>query len=74
MEINRLEALRDAATHGGRTVMVAGEGHAGDLATKALLASLAQGEMQQAGLPVKKSPKPSTNSLRDDAGKSGDAS
>lgn len=40
MDINRLEALRDAATHGGRTVLVTGEGGA-DTATKALLGTLA---------------------------------
>ncbi len=74
MEINRLEALRDAATHGGRTVMVAGEGHGSDLGTKALLASLARGEMEQADLPAKKSPRPPASSLRDDAGKNGEVS
>lgn len=40
MDINRLEALRDAATHGGRTVLVTGEG-GGDTASKALLGTLA---------------------------------
>src|SRR3546814_1769547 len=40
MEINRLEALRDAATHGGHTVLVAGAG-GGSLESKALLAALA---------------------------------
>ena len=40
MDINRLEALRDAATHGGRTVLVTGEG-GGDTASKALLGALA---------------------------------
>src|SRR3546814_13025354 len=39
MEINRLEALRDAATHGGHTVLVTGDG-GGSLESKALLASL----------------------------------
>ena len=43
MEINRLEALRDAATHGGRTVLVSGDG-GGDIGTRALLAGLAPGE------------------------------
>lgn len=40
MDINRLEALRDAATHGGRTVLVTGESGA-DAASKALLGTLA---------------------------------
>ena len=40
MEINRLEALRDAAVHGGRTVLVTGDGSNKDLDTKALLAGL----------------------------------
>src|SRR3546814_3621579 len=39
MEINRLEALRDAATHGGHTVLVTGDG-GGSLESKALLAAL----------------------------------
>ncbi len=54
MEINRLEALRDAATHGGRTVLVAGDGGRGDLDAKALLASLAQGEDAAAASPAKR--------------------
>jgi len=41
MEINRLEALRDAATHGGHTVLVTGDGGGGSLESKALLAALA---------------------------------
>ncbi|MGH6762630.1 MAG: SPFH domain-containing protein [Phyllobacterium sp.] len=40
MEINRLEALRDAASHGGRTVLVTGDAQCGDLATRALLGGL----------------------------------
>jgi len=40
MDINRLEALRDAATHGGRTVLVTGES-GGDTVSKALLGTLA---------------------------------
>jgi len=40
MEINRLEALRDAATHGGRTVLVTGES-GGNAASKALFGTLA---------------------------------
>ncbi len=41
MEINRLEALRDAAANGGRTVLVTGDGQSGALEAKALLAGLA---------------------------------
>src|SRR5690606_7277070 len=39
MEINRLEALRDAASHGGRTVLVAGDG--AQNGNRALLGALA---------------------------------
>ena len=41
MEINRLEALRDASSNGGRTVLVTGDGSSGDLDRRALLAGLA---------------------------------
>ncbi|NKC05388.1 hypothetical protein HED55_26585 [Ochrobactrum haematophilum] len=41
MEINRLEALRDAASHGGKTVLVTGDAHAGNYETRALLSALA---------------------------------
>jgi len=41
MEINRLEALRDAATHGGRTVLVTGDGASSGIAPQALLGTLA---------------------------------
>ena len=41
MEINRLEALRDAAASGGRTVLVTGDGQSAALEAKALLAGLA---------------------------------
>lgn len=50
MDINRLEALRDAATHGGRTVLVTGEG-GGDTAAKALLGTLVP-ELGQPAAPV----------------------
>ncbi|HAD84346.1 MAG TPA: hypothetical protein DCG71_05825 [Brevundimonas sp.] len=39
MEINRLEALRDAAAHGGRTVLVTGDGSASPVSS-ALLGAL----------------------------------
>jgi regulator of protease activity HflC (stomatin/prohibitin superfamily) len=41
MEINRLEALRDAASHGGKTVLVTGDAHGGNYETRALLSALA---------------------------------
>jgi hypothetical protein len=41
MEINRLEALRDAATRGGRTVLVTGDGSGAGGTSLALLGSLA---------------------------------
>ena len=41
MEINRLEALRDAATHGGRTVLVTGDSTGNGLVPQALLGTLA---------------------------------
>ncbi|MDR2216154.1 MAG: hypothetical protein LBE59_09995, partial [Nevskiaceae bacterium] len=44
MEINRLEALRDAATHGGRTVLVTGDGGKAGVEARALLAALPTGE------------------------------
>lgn len=58
MEINRLEALRDAAAHGGRTVLVTGDGSSADLDKKALLAGLsvaepAQAQTKQAAVPSK---------------------
>lgn len=53
MEINRLEALRDAATHGGRTVLVAGDG-AGDIGARALLAGLTHGEGSDPRAPAKR--------------------
>jgi len=42
MEINRLEALRDAAANGGRTVLVTGDSSSNELEARALLASLAE--------------------------------
>ena len=41
MEINRLEALRDAASHGGKTVLVTGDARGGNYETRALLSGLA---------------------------------
>lgn len=41
MEINRLGALRDAASHGGKTVLVTGDAHGGNYETRALLSALA---------------------------------
>lgn len=41
MEINRLEALRDAASHGGKTVLVTGDAYSGNYETRALLSALA---------------------------------
>jgi len=49
MEINRLEALRDAASHGGRTVLVTGDGANQD--ARALLAGLAGGEPNVSEVP-----------------------
>jgi regulator of protease activity HflC (stomatin/prohibitin superfamily) len=49
MEINRLEALRDAASHGGRTVLVTGEAPNSDLAARALLAGLGAGDDKEPG-------------------------
>lgn len=40
MEINRLEALRDAASHGGRTVLVTGDAPNADLVSRSLLSGL----------------------------------
>jgi regulator of protease activity HflC (stomatin/prohibitin superfamily) len=44
MEINRLEALRDAASHGGKTVLVTGDAHGGYYETRALLSALSDGD------------------------------
>jgi len=52
MDINRLEALRDAATHGGRTVLVTGES-GGDTASRALLGTLVP-EVEPPASPVQK--------------------
>ncbi|PWJ82251.1 regulator of protease activity HflC (stomatin/prohibitin superfamily) [Pseudaminobacter salicylatoxidans] len=58
MEIKRLEALRDASTHGGRTVLVTGDGSGSNLGTKALLASLVKDVSDPKGLPATHSPRP----------------
>lgn len=47
MEINRLEALRDAASHGGKTVLVTGDAHGGNYETRALLSGLADDDGQK---------------------------
>ncbi|MCO4319100.1 SPFH domain-containing protein [Phyllobacterium sp. 21LDTY02-6] len=49
MEINRLEALRDAASHGGRTVLVTGDAPNADLVSRSLLGGLGSGDGKQSG-------------------------
>lgn len=56
MEINRLEALRDAAANGGRTVLVTGDGASGALEAKALLAGLAGNGHEPRSVPAEPSP------------------
>lgn len=65
MDINRLEALRDAATHGGRTVLVTGEG-GGDTATKALLGTLAPEQPVSPVVKKKRAPASKPTSISDE--------
>ncbi len=58
MEINRLEALRDAASHGGRTVLVTGDAPNADLVSRSLLSGLSLDVSNQPV--VEASPKNST--------------
>ncbi len=59
MEINRLEALRDAASHGGRTVLVTGDG-GGDLAARALLGGLGPETAPDGARPPRQRPAPAS--------------
>src|SRR5690606_29292042 len=70
MEINRLEAWRDAGAHGGRTVLVTGDGQSGALEAKALLAGLAGDSSIRSAAAAAAGPTP-TLAVAQDAGADG---